>query len=322
MTLRNCFFLPFCITCLFFFLSCSQLSSCAIPSSKTISLMSWNTQLFFDPYENGSEYAEYIGPSSRWTVEKYRVRIDRLCEVILSAGAELGEGPKIGPAFVVLQEVENSAVVEDICNNLPSSARYEVAVFVPPESGTAFGTAVLSRFPVVKVTSHAVDSPGTRIRPLLHCEFSINGKPLHLFCVHWKSKAGSSDSSPIRLSQEKELYTQLKYLEKSDLNFVALCCGDFNQTEEEFTLMKEYWNPWSEQKEGGSYYYQGNWERIDHIFCSPVLHNGEGIEADGFRVLKDSNTITSGGIPARYELYSGKGYSDHLPVLIEITGFN
>lgn len=319
MTLRNCFFLPLCFALAFVCVSCAQPASCTAQSSNRITLMSWNTQLFFDPYINGSEYAQYTDPNSRWNVDTYRTRLDRLCEVVLSAGLALGEGPQKGPDFVVLQEIENARVVEDICNTLPFKSKYEIAVFVPPEKGVAFGTAVLSRLPVIRVTSHTVAVSHTGVRPLLHCEFQFQESTFHLFCVHWKSKYGKNDSSSIRLLQENLLIEQLKNLELQNPHYMALSCGDFNQTEEEFTLMNEYWNPWGEIAGGGSYYYQGNWERIDHVFCSPVLHNNEGVEATGFKALKDAKFLTSGGLPARYELYNGKGYSDHLPILIEIT---
>lgn len=73
------------------------------------------------------------------------------------------------------------------------------------------------------------------------------------------------------------------------------------------------YNPWfrndgSFYEDGGSYYYNGSWERIDNIFTAG------NIEIENFSVYADSPVADENGIPQGYKVYNGKGCSDHLPL--------
>ena len=62
---------------------------------------------------------------------------------------------------------------------------------------------------------------------------------------------------------------------------------------------------------GGTYFFRGKWEKIDHFFSV------ENILTD-FRIEKDEDLLTDEKVPARYEIFTGKGYSDHLPISCSI----
>jgi hypothetical protein len=68
---------------------------------------------------------------------------------------------------------------------------------------------------------------------------------------------------------------------------------------------------------GGSYRYGGAWERIDNILipAASAIH----FSAAGGRVVDDPFLLTRRGEPAAYRRAGGFGYSDHLPVLLELT---
>lgn len=61
----------------------------------------------------------------------------------------------------------------------------------------------------------------------------------------------------------------------------------------------------------GSYYYNGTFERIDHFFVSENLNIVEFASLIG-------EWCSDEGIPLRYQIFSGKGYSDHLPIVLTI----
>jgi endonuclease/exonuclease/phosphatase family metal-dependent hydrolase len=67
---------------------------------------------------------------------------------------------------------------------------------------------------------------------------------------------------------------------------------------------------------GGSYVYSGGWERIDNMLLTgPMLRTFAGFEA---RVVSPSFLLDSDGEPRGYRRGSAYGFSDHLPLLLEI----
>ena len=80
--------------------------------------------------------------------------------------------------------------------------------------------------------------------------------------------------------------------------------------------MDALYSPWGKELEGGSYYYRGEWETIDHFLLSDGFWSGTGWSYAGCRVLDDEPFTTSSGVPNSYAPRSGRGLSDHLPLLL------
>jgi len=339
MNFRCCFFLSgivnalglcfFSLTlCAFPLTGCDSSLVSHSPEAKRFCLMTYNTQAFFDAVEDGSEFSEYRGTRSKWSKEKYVLRLDRLREVLLLCGAEAGMGREKSPDIAVLQEIENDRVLRDICNRLPRQAAYPWAVFVPPAPGCAFGTAVLSRFPVESVTVHNIAETGPALRPLLEVRLRLGETPLVVFAVHWKSKSDDDDTAPIRAAQEALLSARIEALEQAESGTLWIACGDFNQRRDECVGMARWhncWDTWLERCDAGwipgpagSYCFQSRWETIDNIFYADSLHDGHGLEIGDFEVVSRAPLLDGDSTPARYELYNGSGYSDHLPLLLEV----
>jgi len=291
-----------------------------------ITVMTYNTQTFFDAVEDGSEFSEFVGAKSLWSPEKYEARLDRLRDVIILCGGETGLEADRGPDIVVLEEIENERVLRDLCNRLPRRGVYANAVFVPPEEGSAFGSALLTRYPVESLSAHSVAGTDAVLRPLLEVRLKTGSSSLVVFAVHWKSKAGSDDTGAVRRLQEALLRDRIALLEAADPTTPYIACGDFNQKLDEFTLMDgipNCWDGWLERcasgaEEGpaGSYNYEADWETIDHFFCSPVLADGSGTEVTDFAVVSREPLLNAESLPYRYELFNGQGYSDHLPLVL------
>lgn len=78
------------------------------------------------------------------------------------------------------------------------------------------------------------------------------------------------------------------------------------------------YSPWAEEPEGGSYYYQGEWETIDHFLLNRGLFDGTGWEFAGWEVLRKEPFINGKGYPNAYNPRTGQGQSDHLPLLLRL----
>lgn len=298
----------------------------------SISVMTWNTQTFFDADETGTEFEEFTGSKSKWSAERYGVRLDRLCETILAAGRIADEGPDRGADIVVLEEIENTRVIEDLCNRLPQRNRYLHVAFVPPEAGGAFASAVLSRYPIRSVTAHSASSGSISLRPLLEVAVDAEGRSVSVFAAHWKSKSGDGDTARIRCAQERVLASRIDFLEEADPSVLYVACGDFNQALGAFDILgkgdsESPWPDWiarcsSGQVSGpeGSYRFNGAWEVIDHFFYPPERLSGYRVR--DFQVMGSPPLTDENQNPARYEVFSGAGYSDHLPLILTLARMN
>jgi hypothetical protein len=84
----------------------------------------------------------------------------------------------------------------------------------------------------------------------------------------------------------------------------------------------ELYSPWAEQESGGgwagggsgSYFYNFQWETIDHILLSAAAFDGRGWEYGGFEVAAEPPFADASGYPHSYIPWTGDGLSDHLPV--------
>ncbi len=324
---------------LFFVCMCISLCSCActigfdegrfpVNNARRVVVMTYNTQLLFDAVDEGTEFPEYSVASGSWSAEKYAARLDRLAQTLHLAGAAAGYPKNGSPDIVVLQEVENVQVLLDLCNRLPAASLYESALCVRSDDNDAFGIGILSRFPVLSCVSHAVWSEDASPRPLVECDIDTPLGQLTVFAVHWKSKSGADDGAGARLSQEAVLARRIGERGAAGDLFHWIACGDFNQTPQEFSLLGDRFNPWLEPlpvasavnplPQSGSYWYQGQWEQIDHFFLSEDLVDGSGVDAREFWCLDSSPLVRADGTPDRYEVFNGTGYSDHLPLLLEV----
>jgi endonuclease/exonuclease/phosphatase family metal-dependent hydrolase len=318
----------FCLAVLFL-ASCSLPFSCRIGEIDRLSVMTYNAQAFFDAQESGSEFSEYKGKKTSWSEEKYSVRLDRLREAILISGKSCEMGSERGPDIVVLQEIENLGVVQDLCNRMPHLNGYIYSAFIPPEKGVAFGTALISRYAVQKVRAHSVSGFGSGLRPLLEIELDIGGSPFTIFAAHWKAKSGDDPglTAKIRAAQELLLMARIERLLRSSPDAPFIACGDFNQSRAEFTFLNAYgncWDDWLMQnavvgRPSGSYYYDGSWETIDNFFLGNSLFDEADWEFSSFSVVAQPPLINEEGFPERYEIWNGRGYSDHLPLVLILS---
>lgn len=294
----------------------------------SVSIVSYNAQTFFDAIEDGNEFKEFKGTKTKWSKERYSERLLRLKEVLHLSSLKLGFSENDIPDILILQEIESRTVLEDFCKKLPMHNSYKYAAFIPAGKNAAFSNAVLSKFPINNISIFNIHCTEADLRPMFECKFKIstpkNDIEFFLFVVHWKSKVGKGQTDNIRALQEKQIYNRLKNLQTELPESFFILCGDFNQNPEEFSLLSEFENCWDFSRynealktggqAAGSYFYKNTWERIDHFFYSKNLSDGKDLEVSFFNVINLPPLIDKDGIPNKYTVFSGKGYSDHLPI--------
>ena len=278
-------------------------------SKRSVSLLCWNVQTFFDAVTTGTEYKEFKN-SERWNKEKYGQRLNKLCDVITM----------VNPDIFVLEEIENDSVVQDIANALAggswsSKNSWKYTGFTK-EVSSAIGCAVFSRYEISRIKTHCIDirtqkeeQPSSR--PLMQVTLCIGNKELELIVNHWKSKSGGEEETEIwRDWQELALAGAVTEISDSPI----VMCGDFNRSAEDFILTAgskksntilrgeagtvEVLSPWFKEDgkfafETGSYYYNGEWERIDNILIS------QGVNIISFSTVTDSPVADEDGISCR-----------------------
>jgi len=309
------------------------------------SVVNWNTQTFFDANRDGCEYEEFQ-KAGDWNKEKYQERIRRLCQVISTLDADL----------FILEEIENDGVLLDIANELSGKQQgwnqkkfWNYSLFAK-EEGSAIGIGFFSRFPLSEARTHSMDvrihkEKQPAMRHMIEAYLSIADKKVVILANHWKSKVGGEEENEIwRDWQENILARRLSELKKDESITAAILCGDFNRDAADFicnfksfdnyipgeantifryalfgytdyTSAESIWftDSGNYTNKNGSYFYDDDWERIDNILVSGKIKilDSEPCAIQPWASVK--------GYPIAYRLFSGEGYSDHLPVMARLA---
>lgn len=311
----------------FCFCSCALSGPAEDAARQKLTVVSWNVQTFFDGQKSGNEYSEFF-KSDIWDERMYLKRVERLSQVIIDLDADV----------YVLQEIENASVIQDICNQLVEKVwknkdNWTYSCFCKNDE-SSIGCAVISKYPIEDLSTHMIDirTTGTKqpdMRPIMKMKIVTEKKFIDLFVNHWKSKTGNALESETWRSLQEALLASL--LRRTDEDYAGIICGDFNKDIDEFTIVQNesgnillhgdllncpdvcVYSPWLDENgkydfDSGSYYYKNAWERIDNIFSYG------NVKILDFEPCTDPRWTTENGTPYSYKIYTGEGYSDHLPI--------
>jgi hypothetical protein len=327
----------------------------AAPS--TLSVVTWNVEALFDGRDDGSEYAEYR-EAQGWSEEKFRSRLTAIAKAFdqfalvdqfslvdqFDHVAQTKAGP---PDVAVFIELENERVLNLLAEEYLVQFGYHQGYFAKRD-GQSLGIGVLSRYPITKALSHGYSRDGKSIpRPVSEVWVEAAGEEIVILVCHWKSKLGNPAASLALRNDAAALVRRISEdirAERESEGKAAvpiLLAGDFNQTAAEFfaegfpfpvTGNREdfhqsrqtldaplFWTPWDSELDGGSYYYKGEWESIDHFFLSGAFFDGRAWDYGGIKALKGAPWTGANGIPQSFNPRTGSGLSDHLPLLLMLS---
>lgn len=195
------------------------------PAGK-VTVAAYNVENFFDVFDDPYTEDEEMQPKSRDAIE-------RLAQTIRD----------INPDVLGLVEIESTGAVEAMVAEFLPDAGYRHIAVMPTNSGRGIHLGVVSRLPVLSMTSHRFreltlpDVPGrtwTFARDLLEVVVEpAPGRKMHLFIVHLKSRHDGPDD-PMSANWRMAEHTMVRRIVAERLAadpaaWVAVM-GDFNDT--------------------------------------------------------------------------------------------
>lgn len=301
-------------------------SACA-QVKKTGIIGFYNVENLYDTLNDPDKDDEEFLPEGKnqWTQERYNDKLKKMAQVMNDMGNLLVLG---------VCEIENERVLRDV---LKQRTDNKLAI-VHYDSDDARGVDVglfydstqlkLDNSGYLRYRTVVEDKP---TRDILWAKFSAGKQNVYFLVNHWPSRrGGEKESEPNRLKAADVARNFIDSVTLVDKKAAFVFMGDLNDYPTNTAPLKiaEKLTPMITKASGefgGSYNYRGEWDVLDHIMVSSSLFKNKG-----FTVISNSGKILSfpylmtvykgNKVPNR--LYAGDkylgGYSDHLPVSIEV----
>ncbi len=314
---------------------------------KEVVVAFYNIENLFDTEDDPNINDEDFLPESKskWTKERYDVKLDRLSEVISQLGSTNA------PDILGLCEVENKKVIEDLIA-MPKLApkKYGIVHYDSPDErgidvALIYKKAIFTVFDSKAIKTIFPNNPTDRTRDILMVSGVIGGRDtLHLFVAHLPSRRGGQDvSESSRIFVAEQIRTEVDMLQKKSPKANILIMGDMNdepnnksmkdalkaQKETKYMKNGELFNAMGVLKDQGkgSYKHDGKWNMLDQIIVSKAMaekksklyyvKNSAQVFMPEFLQEKEGKFK---GNPFR--TYAGTkylgGYSDHFSVFVKL----
>jgi endonuclease/exonuclease/phosphatase family metal-dependent hydrolase len=314
--------------------------------SDEIMLLTYNVQNLFDVLVTGNEYPEYT-PEEGWTAALYQKRLEQTARAITQNHGRI-------PDIVVLQEIEHAGVLHDLLAGPLAGRKYQW--FAATDDDSAIQTGVLSAFPLVKTRVHTIENHRSVLEVMIEAGketivvFALHAK---------SQREGMRETEAARIALCRMINQRVAQLRNEFPFTPIVIAGDFNESADayfrenqdfqtalvpvqalEVSRWKQHgscivggsppasdtWYTWwldSSQVLGsaapGSYYYHGIWESFDQLLLSREFFDGFGWEFIQGDVAGDPSLLDDDGHPFGWNVQTGKGISDHLPVTVTLS---
>ena len=302
----------------------------------------WNFENFFDPFADSTRvYNEFTeNGGQHWTKSRFYKKRNNLYKAILA----ISENEPL--AILGIAEVENEYVLKMLFNQTPLQTHNYRIVHYEGDDKRGIDVAMvycIDKLQLVYTEPVKVQNPKNpkyKTRDILYAKFfDRRGDTLHVFVNHWPSRyGGERETIKLRALAANTLRHKVDSLFSLPQTIPKIIImGDFNDTPEDPSIKdilcknKSLINLFAENKKlgfEGTLKHQYNWQIFDQIIVSNSLINNDiGLlyrqnsaqifHAD-FLFEKDE---TYGGVKL-FRTYVGPkyfgGYSDHLPVYIDL----
>lgn len=320
---------------LLLFLIVCTLIPLTLRSQQSMTVMFMNAENLFDPEDDPLKDDDDYTPDGEyhWTKSRYWDKLDAVSKVIVAADEDQA------PALVGLCEVENETVLNDLTSR--SALREAGYRFVMTDSPDRRGIDVALMYRRTFFRLIGQESLRVNLRPygggatrdILHVTGVLdNHDTIDVYVCHWPSRYGGVEQSePLRVSAARRLRASADSIIKVRRKPYIIIMGDLNEGPDDpavrdvltagsrlVTLM--------DRLDGGSYKYDGEWDKYDQFIVSDSFTNSLGCtELLGAEIMDLPFLLTDddnygGQRPLR--TYNGRrylgGYSDHLPIKMRV----
>lgn len=310
---------------------------------KPFSIAFYNTENFFDIYENSKKFDnDYLPTGNRkWTKERYDNKVLKISGVISELGLkETGEPP----LFIGLAEIENKRVLRDLVESVHlKDFNYEYVHFESQDERGIDNALLYRRDFFENVQSIPLSNSFLRengredfSRDILYSKFQLKNTLIHCFIVHLPSRRDNDFNKEFRNLILNTLRKKVDELLDKDPSAYVMVMGDFNgnptdvdaqailnTTDLDDFEINQLYNPMMQIGFGmGTLKYEGKWILFDQMLFSKSFFNSNenSLKFQSIHIYKDKSVQDWDrrfkGSPFRTYVgnkYLG-GYSDHFPI--------
>ncbi|MCB0272046.1 MAG: endonuclease/exonuclease/phosphatase family protein [Bdellovibrionales bacterium] len=255
-----------------------------------------------------------------WSDEAVHQKMSQLARVIQSVSGS-------GPDILVLQEVENVQVLKLWVQKYLQTSNYQTIVLLEGDDLRGIDVAVVSRFPLSrKPTLHPI--PFTKMnqqikydtRGILEVHLQAEDREITVYANHFPAPFHPH-------TFREQAFDYLRSLQKANSNPYQIAAGDFNvpASENQKVHMLENhvlpsWEALHLQCHGckGTQYYppEKSWSFLDMILISKEA--SWKVVPDSIQVVQKHWMLNEDQTPRSFQVRTGNGVSDHLPLYAEI----
>ncbi len=312
-------------------------------------VVTWNVENLFDTEDdpdNPGDDAWTPNGWERWTERLYRLKLDRLAEVLGPLDADL----------LAFSEIENRRVLDDLRAVLSHRYGRDYPYVIHREGPDHRGIdiALLSRHEPVRARWI---TPVEAQRDILIVDFDARGQPLTVLVNHWKSQLGRrEESDAIRTEQARAARFEVDRALKDAPGAAVMVIGDFNDEFDSPIMVdglgsaidraaaladpsgRRLYNLHAglAPEERGTLYYRPRkrWSAFDSMSVSRALlagpaagQGGWRVQEGSYRVIRRPEMMTEDGAPKPFRRDRTKGaapwtyitgYADHFPVMVTL----
>jgi len=315
------------------------------------SILFYNVENLFDIKDNPETEDNYFIPEGEyhWTGKRLNLKLLNISKAILSAS-----GWSV-PDILIFCEIENREVLEKLIKSTPlKSYPYKIIHKDSPDHrGIDVGMIYnQERFSPIEYNYYPLEVKQKKIdtREILYVSGVVNGTDtLHIFGNHWPSRySGFMETKSLRNAAAKLLKTKVEELVQKYQSPKIVIMGDFNDNPDDESLYEvlmskkvdesilenQLYNLFFDKKRvsSGTLKYQSQWFIFDQIIVSgSLLTTTSGIHTKpenakivAHPFLLEQDEKFGGKKPFRtyYGFSYNGGFSDHLPVLLELNSVN
>lgn len=302
------------------------LTSCNAQKIERIAF--YNVENLFDTINGPNNDEEFLPTGKKeWNSKRYNTKIKHINQILCELKT---------PMLIGLCEIENKEVIQDIINNNKKLKHYKPIHFNSLDArgidvGLIYQTKKLTLLDkgIIRFNLPEQDTPTSR--DILWAKLSYKNEVFYAMVNHWPSRRGGTEkSAPKRIKAASKAIEFIDSLLSININTKVILMGDLNDypSNRSVTKLKETMTPCITQESnqyGGTHCYRGKWNILDHVMISKGFQNMKlRIKPESGKIYSPDHLITEyKGNKVPFRTYGGSkylnGYSDHLPVYIELS---